>query len=321
MKGTKMITIENLTKHYGTVRAVDDISLQVRDGEILGFLGPNGAGKSTTLKVLTTYLSPTSGNIRVNDYNIFDHPKEIREMIGYLPELNPLYDDIRVYDFLQFVAQVRQYDAKKFKSRLAEVIELCGLKGVIHKNINELSKGYKQRVGLAQAIFHDPQILILDEPTTGLDPNQIMEIRELIRNLGRKKTVIISTHILQEIQAIADRMVIINKGKLVVDGTIEEVMSSFRGQTRLNLELLNADEAGVRRMLDVIGGMTMSEFQAGNNGLLELTLEYPNTGDPRQSIFDYAVENKWKILEMNRHKISLEEVFRDLTVEGKVADA
>ncbi|HDR04214.1 MAG TPA: ATP-binding cassette domain-containing protein [Candidatus Marinimicrobia bacterium] len=316
-----MITIENLTKYYGTVRAVDNISLQVRDGEILGFLGPNGAGKSTTLKILTTYLSPTSGTIRVNDYNIFDHSKEIREMIGYLPELNPLYDDLRVYDFLQFVAQSRQIDQKKFRSRLAELIELCGLKGVIHKNINELSKGYKQRVGLAQAIFHDPQILILDEPTTGLDPNQIMEIRELIRNLGREKTVIISTHILQEIQAIANRMVIINKGKLVVDGTIEEVMSGFRGQTRLNLELQNADETGIRQMMEHLGGMTMSEFQAGKNGITELTLEYAYKADPRAAIFDYAVKSQWKILEMNRHKISLEEVFRDLTVEGKVSNA
>jgi len=227
-----MIRIENLTKDYDTVRAVDNINFKVQDGEILGFLGPNGAGKTTTLRVMTSYLSPTKGNVYVDGLNIIDDSEEIRKQIGYLAEHNPLYDEMNVCDFLEFIANTRKINKNDIKVRIKEVVELCGLKEVIHRPINEISKGFRQRVGLAQAIIHDPKILILDEPTTGLDPNQIVEIRELIKALGKKKTVIISSHILQEIQATADRTVIINKGQIVADGTIDELMSSFRGHTR-----------------------------------------------------------------------------------------
>jgi len=310
-----MIKVQNLVKHYGEVQAVKDISFSVKDGEILGFLGPNGAGKTTTLKIITSYLSPTSGNVFVDDLNVIDHSMEIRRMIGYLPELNPLYREMIVYEFLEFVARTRQLPKNRFRTRLHDVIELCGLKGVIHKRIQELSKGYCQRVGLAQAIMHDPKILILDEPTTGLDPNQIAEIRALIKDLGRNKTLVISSHILQEIQATADRVMIINEGLIVADGTIEELMSGFHGATRLYLELQNATEENLSRIITLDPSITINEIKI-RNGSLSTVLEYPNALDPRAAIFHYAVENHWIVLEMSRHKTSLEEVFRNLTVEG-----
>ncbi len=316
-----MIRVDNLTKDYGDFRAVNGISFDVKDGEILGFLGPNGAGKSTTLKVMTSYLAPTSGNVFVNDLNVLDNSMEVRDQIGYLPELNPLYQEMNVYDFLKFIGEARNITDKKFRSRLAEVIDLCGLKGVVHKDIRELSKGYKQRVGLAQAIFHDPSILILDEPTTGLDPNQIVEIRQLIRNLGKAKTVIISSHILQEIQATAHRMIIINKGDIVANGTIEELMADFKGRTRINLEILNAGEDSVRGIQNLSPSLKMTEIDVRKGGSIQTALEFPNTEDFRQQIFEYAVREKWVLLEMSRHKASLEDVFRNLTVEGGSANA
>ncbi|MCK6541478.1 ATP-binding cassette domain-containing protein [bacterium] len=310
-----MIRVENLTKDYGSVRALNSISFEVQDGEILGFLGPNGAGKSTTLKIITSYLAPTSGNVFINDRNILDHSLEIRKQIGYLPELNPLYYEMTVYDFLKFVAAARQIESSAFTKRLGEVIELCGLRGVVHKTIAELSKGYKQRVGLAQAIFHDPKILILDEPSTGLDPNQIVEIRELIKNLGKKKTLIMSSHILQEVQATADRMVIINKGQIVANGTTAELMAGFKGKTVVTMELLNAQEEAVRKLQGAVSGITVTQVTQDSNALM-VRLEYPNQSDPRKEIFEYAVQQQWAILEMSRHKVSLEDIFRTLTVEG-----
>jgi len=310
-----VIEVRNLVKHYGDVKAVEDISFSVKNGEILGFLGPNGAGKTTTLKVITGYLSPTSGNVFVDDINVLDDSMEIRKMIGYLPEMNPLYHDMQVYDFLEFVAQAREIDKNIFRSRLNEVIELCGLKGVVHKNINELSKGYCQRVGLAQAIIHDPKILILDEPTSGLDPNQIVEIRKLIRHLGKEKTVIISSHILQEMQATADRMIIINKGEIVANGTVEELMSDFKGKTRLTLELKNASEESVKKVQSFQDSILLSQYEVKGDNVTAV-LEYPNEIDPREDIFKHAVKSKWTVLEMSRHKTSLEDVFRNLTIEG-----
>ena len=310
-----MIEVRNLVKHYGDVKAVEDVSFSVKNGEILGFLGPNGAGKTTTLKVITGYLSPTAGNVFVDDYNVIDDSMEIRKMIGYLPELNPLYHDMQVYDFLEFVGRARKIDDTIFRSRMNDVIDLCGLKGVVHKNINELSKGYCQRVGLAQAIIHDPKILILDEPTSGLDPNQIVEIRGLIRNLGKAKTVIISSHILQEMQATADRMIIINKGQIVANGTVDELMSDFKGKTRLTLELRNATEDSVKNVQSFQDNILLSEFDQKND-IVRAVLEYPNEIDPREEIFKHAVKSKWTVLEMSRHKTSLEEVFRNLTIEG-----
>jgi len=307
-----MIKVEHLTKNYGDLTAVDDISFEVRDGEILGFLGPNGAGKSTTLRIMTSYLTPTSGNIHINDMNVLDDSLDIRKVIGYLPENNPLYPEMTVYDFLRFTAAVRGIEGNSFKIRLREVSDLCGLKGVVQKKISELSKGYKQRTGLAQAIFHNPEILILDEPTTGLDPNQIVEIRNLIKHLGKEKTVVISSHILQEIQATADRMIIINKGKIAADGTIDELMSSFMGLTRLNLEVEDVEDVNALSKLHpdlkIVDTVT-------NGTVRKIVLEYPNKLDLRSDVFKFAVTKKWTLLEMTRHRTSLEDMFRILTVK------
>lgn len=307
-----MIQLENLVKDYGDLRAVDHINFTINEGEILGFLGPNGAGKSTTLKMITCYLSPTFGNISVGEFNVQDHSQQIREMIGYLPEHNPLYTEMTVYDYLKFVADIR--NIKDFKSALKRTIDKCGLHGVISKPIDTLSKGYRQRVGLAQAIIHDPKILILDEPTTGLDPNQIVEIRELIIELGKEKTLIISSHILQEVQAVCDRIVIINKGKIVADGTTQELKASFQNRTKLKLEIMKP-VTSLDLLLEKMPNISIST-QADNETTMQLTLEYDAVLDLRADIFGFAKEHNWTLLEMHKANVSLEAVFRNLTIEG-----
>ncbi|MDE3258228.1 MAG: ATP-binding cassette domain-containing protein [Gemmatimonadota bacterium] len=310
-----MIRVENLVKNYGDVQAVRDISFQVNDGEILGFLGENGAGKSTTLKVMTGYLSATAGDVFVDDMNIVDDSLEIRRRVGYLPELNPLYGEMIVYDLLSFIATIRRMEGRAFRQALDRVVEQCGLAGVVHRAVQECSKGYKQRIGLATAMLHDPDILILDEPVTGLDPNQIVEIRELIRSLGREKTLIMSSHILQEIEATVDRIIIIHNGEIVADGLREELMSSFRGQTQLTLEVKQAEEESVQGLPEQLQGVSLSDT-AENNGSRTLVLEYDRDTDPRERIFHYAREQGWVILEMSQARVQLEDVFRNLTAEG-----
>ena len=310
-----MIRVENLFKNYGDVRAVRDISFQVNDGEILGFLGENGAGKSTTLKVMTGYLSATSGNVFVDDMNIAEDSLEIRKRVGYLPELNPLYGEMIVYDLLSFIATIRRMEGRAFRQALERVVEQCGLAGVVHRAVQECSKGYKQRIGLATAMLHDPDILILDEPVTGLDPNQIVEIRELIRSLGREKTLIMSSHILQEIEATVDRIIIIHHGEIVADGLREELMSSFRGQTQLTLEVRQAEDESVQGLPEQLQGVALSGT-AENNGSRTLLLEYDRNTDPREQIYYYARDHGWVILEMSQARVQLEDVFRNLTGEG-----
>ncbi|MFH1850771.1 MAG: ATP-binding cassette domain-containing protein [Candidatus Neomarinimicrobiota bacterium] len=310
-----MIRVENLVKHYGEVKAVRSINFEVQDGEILGFLGANGAGKTTTLKIITGYLSPTSGNVIVNDLNIRDHSLDIRKQIGYLAELNPLYLDMRVFDLLEFTASIRRIEGKAFRTALTRVIEQCGLAGVLHKNVAECSKGYRQRIGLATAILHDPQILILDEPVSGLDPNQIVEIRELIKELGREKLVIISSHILQEIEATVDRIVIIHEGLIIADGTSKELMAGFRGLTQLTLEVRGAAEPSITALKDAAPEVRINRTEeTGTSTIIEL--EYGNDADPREAIFRHAVRSKWVVLEMSASKAHLEDIFRKLTVKG-----
>ncbi len=310
-----MIRIEGLVKHYGDVKAVRGINFEVNDGEILGFLGANGAGKSTTLKIMTSFLSPTAGNVYVNDLNILDHSLEIRKQIGYLPELNPLYTDMRVYDLLEFVAKIRGITGKSFKQAMAKVVEQCGLEGVVHKQVSALSKGYKQRLGLATAIIHDPKILILDEPVTGLDPNQIVEIRELIKELGREKMVIISSHILQEIEVTVDRIVIIHDGSIVADGTRDELMAGFLGKTQLTLEIKNATEGSLGKLSSEIEDVSVVRIEPvhGNHFVV---MEYDKHHDPRETIFNLAKSENWVLLEMNPKKTQLEDIFRKLTLKG-----
>ncbi|MEC7856093.1 MAG: ATP-binding cassette domain-containing protein, partial [Candidatus Neomarinimicrobiota bacterium] len=230
-----MIRVENLSKNYGPVNAVRSISFDLEDGQVVGFLGANGAGKSTTLKIMTGYISPSSGNVYFDDHNIQDNTSEIQKDIGYLPELNPLYSEMRVHDYLKFISEIRDIPKDRFKPSFQKVVEECGLNAVAHRTIGNCSKGYKQRIGLAAAMIHDPKILILDEPVTGLDPNQIVEIRQLIRKLGKEKIVIMSSHILQEIQATVDRIIIINEGSLVADGSSDELLSDSNTKTELSI--------------------------------------------------------------------------------------
>lgn len=308
-----MIQLQNLSKDFGTLRAVDKINFDINEGEILGFLGPNGAGKTTTLRMISCFLDPTEGNIEIGKYNVREHSLQIRKMIGYLPEHNPLYAEMTVYDYLQFIAEIRE--VTNFKKRLKEIVEKCGLHGVIHKPINILSKGYKQRVGFAQAILHDPKILLLDEPTSGLDPNQIAEIRKLIKELGKEKTLLISSHILQEVQAVCDRIVIINEGKIVADGSTEELKSSFQNKTRLELEL-KASEKELKQMTEELKNISIISITSKDNKYTLTELEYESIVDRRVDIYNYIKAKDWTLLEMHRVNVSLEAVFRNLTIEG-----
>ena len=311
-----MIKVENLSKFYGDVKAVKSINFELNDGEIVGFLGANGAGKSTTLKVMTGYLTPTTGNVYVNDLDIQSNTLEIQKQIGYLPELNPLYSEMRVYDLLEFTGNIRNITGKAFKNSLARVIEQCGLKGVLHRMVSECSKGYKQRIGLACAMIHDPKILILDEPVTGLDPNQIVEIRNLIKDLGTEKLVLMSSHILQEIQATVNRIIIIHKGEIVADGTNEELMSGFMGNTKLTLEIKNAEDNTVKTLTEKIPSISLVDTTT-RNGSQILHLEYPKEKDPREELFQYAIDSNWVVTEMSPHSVNLESIFRTLTMEDK----
>ena len=314
-----MINVKNSSKNYGPVKAVKSIDFEINDGEIVGFLGPNGAGKSTTLKMLTGYLAPTSGSVTINNMDILEEELEIQKSIGYLPELNPIYPEMIVYDYLQFIGSIRNIKGKQFSQALGRVIEQCGLKGVLHRHIGNCSKGYKQRIGLAASMIHDPKILILDEPVTGLDPNQIVEIRELIKGLGREKLVLISSHILQEIQATVDRIIIINNGKIVADGTSEDLISNSQGSTTLSMELVNATKESLEEMKAVVPSVNLKSFSEGKDSSIA-KLEYPIENDPRKDIFTYGVEKGWIILEMATTKSNLEDIFRKLTV-SEVADA
>ena len=305
-----MIKVTKLSKNYGSVKAVQSISFELKDGEIVGFLGANGAGKTTTLKMITGYLVPTAGSIKVNGMDIIDDIHDIQKQIGYLPELNPLYTEMRVYEYLEFLAGIRKITGKEFKEAFARVVEQCGLKGVVHKSISDCSKGYKQRIGLAAAMIHDPKILILDEPVTGLDPNQIVEIRRLIKSLGKEKLVFMSSHILQEIQATVDRIIIINNGKIVANGTSDELMGDFMGNVLLNMEIKGASTESIEHIqakLPSVKYISLNE----TNGIQSVQFEYGKDKDPREDLFKYAVKNKWSILKMNTKTTILEDIFRD----------
>ena len=315
-----MIRIDSLSKDFGSVKAVRSISFSLNDGEIVGFLGANGAGKSTTLKMMTGYLTPTAGNVYVDDQNIIDNSLDIQKQIGYLPELNPLYAEMKVHEYLKFHAEIRHIIGEEFNKALKRVVGECGLKGVVHRTVGNCSKGYKQRIGLAAAMIHDPKILILDEPVSGLDPNQIVEIRELIKKLGKEKLVLMSSHILQEIQATVDRIIIIHEGKIIADGTSEELISDSKGMTQLHLEISGSEENDIQDMKAVIPSITVNSIKK-DGPLVDVILEYQNTVDPRKDVFKYAVEKGWIITEMSASKRNLEDIFRHLTTHGDVRNA
>ncbi len=306
------IIVDQITKMYGTQKAVDNLSFTVKTGEVLGFLGPNGAGKSTTMKAITCYLYPNEGDIRVGGISVKEHPDEVKKHIGYLPENNPLYVDMPVIDYLMFSAELQGVDKMKIPERIAEMIRVCGIKSEKHKKIRELSKGYRQRVGLAQAMIHDPEVLILDEPTTGLDPNQIVEIRELIRKIGQEKTVILSSHILAEVEAACDRILIINKGKIVADGTPDQLRQKAKGNEILQVTIKDGVHHEILLSLQTLPTILMAG-QAGTheNQFLVQSKEGENSA---KAIFDLCVKNNWYISELTPIKTKLEDIFREVTM-------
>jgi len=307
-----MIEVKKLYKNYGNVRAVQGIDFSINDGEIVGFLGSNGAGKSTTLKILSGYLSPSSGQISINNLDIMKDSHEIKKIIGYLPESNPLYNDMMVYDLLEFTAKIRKIPNNEFKDALDKVVIQCGLNGILHKNVGACSKGYKQRVGLACAMIHNPKILILDEPVTGLDPNQIVEIRELIKNLGKEKLVIMSSHILQEIEATVDRIIIIDQGKIIADGSTKKIINSNKGNIQLQLEIIGAKKEELKNLENEISNIKISKILKLKSGYI-INLEYAQKNDPREQLFKLIVKSKWTLLEMTPKSENLEDIFRKLT--------
>jgi ABC-2 type transport system ATP-binding protein len=317
-----MIQVENLTKDYGPTRAVDKVTFNVRKGEVLGFLGPNGAGKSTTMKMLTCFLSPTAGTAKVAGFDVFEESLEVRRRIGYLPEDTPIYRDMTVLEYLQFAAEMRGMDLQKSPVRIKEIGGRCGLGDVAGKLVGELSKGFRQRLGLAQAMLHDPDILILDEPTSGLDPNQIVEIRSLIKEIGKERTVILSTHILPEVQATCSRILIISGGKLVADGTPEALRArEKRGRYRLVIHAgggpafrtPEASQEAIRASLAKLAGVGGCEAIAGEDGAFSYGIDAASLDDLRPLLFKSAVDNRWTLLELVRESVSLEDVFRNLT--------
>jgi len=300
------IQVKDLTKIYGTQKAIDQISFEIETGEIVGFVGPNGAGKSTTMKILTGFIPPTSGEAKINTLDLIENSLEIRKHIGYLPENNPLYLDMYVKEYLEFVSGIYKL-GKQTKTRIEQIIEQTGLTVERKKKIGALSKGYRQRVGLAQALIHDPEILILDEPTSGLDPNQIIEIRNLISAIGKEKTVMLSTHIMQEVEAICDRIIIINKGKIVADDSIESIYSHSKDQ--YITIVVEFDQETDQKQLEQIERVDEVAKIDNKNWLIQSS----SNEDIRQNIFNFAVKSNLAVLSMQKKEKSLEEVFQELT--------
>ncbi len=305
------IEVEHLTKAYGSQKAVDDISFNLKTGEILGFLGPNGAGKSTTMKIITCFIQPTGGTIKLNGFDIHENSLEVRRKIGYLPENTPLYPDMSIIDYLTFTAELQQVERQNIQKRIREMIDVCGLGPEKHKYIGELSKGYRQRVGLAQALIHDPEVLILDEPTTGLDPNQIVEIRDLIKEIGKEKTVMLSSHILKEVEATCDRIIIINRGKLVADGSTEELTKKATGAGQFLVDI--KPQSGKDEIRNSLITLSSVSDVFSENGLWRV-FSKPDL-PVQEEIFRLCVDKNWILLQLTPVESSLEDVFRELTVK------
>jgi len=313
-----MIQIDGLVKEYGPTKALRGLSFEVPRGQVVGFLGPNGAGKSTTMKILAGYLQPTGGRARVGGLDVATDRLAARKLVGYLPENNPLYEEMMVKEFLEFVADVRNVPASERKDAIRRAAERCGLMPVIGKDIGQLSKGFRQRVGLAQAILHNPDLLILDEPTSGLDPNQIVDIRALIKELGKEKTIIMSTHIMSEVQATCSRVLIISGGTLVADDSPEHLSEGESGKVTVVVAPRNgsplAADAVVKIFKALPGVSDVKATDAEGAGTLGFELRH-GKDDPRRSVFEAAMQNGMVLLEMRRQQVSLEETFRKLTAK------
>lgn len=311
-----MIQVTDLTMHYGPVVALDRVSFEVRKGEVVGLLGPNGAGKSTTMKILTTYLYPTAGKAVVAGYDVTKDPLKVRQVIGYLPEVLPLYMDMEVRSYLKFVGQARGLSGARLNHRMELVVETCGLKPMFRKIIRELSKGYRQRTALAQALIHDPEVVILDEPTSGLDPHQILEIRYLIDELAKEKTVILSTHILQEVEATADRIVIINRGRIVGDGTIEQLRERAKDSERY-LFTVSGEQNEVHKYISGISGVKKVQLVDSQDGFSSFIV-ISKLGVPIwRELNELAQSQRWTIKELSEKPLTLEETFLTLTEKEK----
>jgi ABC-2 type transport system ATP-binding protein len=306
------IVVQHITKKFGSQKAVDDVSFTVRTGEIVGFLGPNGAGKTTTMKAITCYFMPNEGDISVGGYSIRENPEAIKKNIGYLPENNPLYKEMPVIDYLHFVAELHEIPKNRIDSRILEMVNICGLEGEKHKKIGALSKGYQQRVGLAQALIHNPKVLVLDEPTSGLDPNQIIEIRDLIRKIGKEKTVILSSHILAEVEATCDRIVIINKGKIVADGTTAVLRKQSQGREILKVTIEGGNKNEVFKALQGLKNVHVVDMLSKSDSSFEVQSK-PDTSS-RRDVFQLCVSRGWDLTELTPTETKLEDVFRELTL-------
>lgn len=310
-----MLEVKNLVKKYGEHYAVNDLSFTVEDGQIYGFLGPNGAGKSTTMNIITGYIGSTSGTVLIDGIDITEEPEKAKSLIGYLPEIPPLYTDMEVEKYLLFAAELKRVPKEKIKEQVERVIELTNLTSMRRRMIANLSKGYRQRVGLAQAILGSPKLIILDEPTVGLDPMQIIEIRSLVKELSKEHTVILSSHILSEIEAVCDHVLIINKGKLVLCDSLENIEKGFMGKKRIRL-ITTAERQKVLELLKEIPEIESAEYAVDSESNLEVTLIYPKDSDIREKLFRVFSENNCVILEMNVTESSLEKVFLQTTGNG-----
>ena len=311
-----MIDVRGLTRYYGEKRAISDVTFHVNKGEVLGLLGPNAAGKTTTMRILTCYMPPTSGTAVVGGYDIFDQSLEVRRITGYLPENPPLYTDMTVEDYLNFVSKIKGVPGDRINKEVDTVIEKASIGDVRKRIIGKLSKGYKQRVGLAQSLINNPQIVILDEPTVGLDPKQIIEIRQLIKNLGGDHTVILSSHILPEIEQTCERVVIINEGKVVAEDTVENLTNRMHGVQRINLQVEGSEEA-IKQALQPIGDIQKLEFNAKGNNISEVIVETPK--DVRKELAKAIVNSGLGLLELSTERFTLEEIFLHLTTKEEVA--
>lgn len=322
-----MIEVRQLTKSYGPTIAVNNVSFDARAGEVLGFLGPNGAGKTTTMRILTCYLAADAGSATVAGYDVFEESVDVRKSIGYLPESAPLYTDMGVIEYLNFMTQVRSLPKSLRKARIRTVVELCGLEDVIQKDIGELSKGYRQRVGLAQSLIHDPPIMILDEPTSGLDPSQIIEIRNLIKDIGQEKLVLFSTHILPEVSATCTRILIINDGKIVANGTPAELAGQARGEEIVHISIRGpqAEIAAKLDALEFVSQWAPIDPDDGvvnpddgvvdtDDGVVGYRVTAAQGSDAAEALFHVVVDNRWSLTELHQESIDLEDVFLNLTV-------
>ncbi len=311
-----MVEVKNLTKRFGGIKAVDDITFTANDGEILGFLGPNGAGKSTTMNMITGYISSTSGTVTIDGYDILENPKEAKSRIGYLPEIPPLYVDMTVRKYLEFMFDLKKVSLPKVE-HISEVMKLVGLTAVQDRIIKHLSKGYKQRVGFAQALLGNPPVLILDEPTVGLDPKQIIEIRNLIKSLGKKHTVIFSSHVLSEISATCDRIIVISNGKLVADAKTSELSSSISGEQKLALEIEGTQSVVLNGLKNIPGVIRVKKLRDLNESLGRYVVEYQNGIDIRREVFNAMARNNCTILDMQSGNETLEEAFLKLVTQDQ----